>query len=208
VIGDRVLLGAALIVIGLAIAAGLALVVGHGAYLAARDRLLGPRLAAARAALAEAAATGRLPAGGARALERLPFETRVGVFDALLPSLSGAPRLAISAAAREIGLVAQAERRCASRSWKRRLRAVRLLTLVGGGDDAVPPLLGDPRVEVRAQAAEWAAEHPAPATIAALVGMLGEAEMLARFTVQDSLRRLGPAAVEALGESIRAATRP
>jgi hypothetical protein len=96
-------------------AAGLALVVGHGAYLAARDRLLRPRLAAARAALAEAAATGRLPPGGARALERLPFEVRVGVFDALLPSLAGAPRLAITAAARDIGLVAQAERRCGSR---------------------------------------------------------------------------------------------
>jgi HEAT repeats len=63
VTGDRALLDAALIGIGLAMAAGLALVVGHGAYLAARDRLLGPRLAAARAALAEAAATGRPPPG-------------------------------------------------------------------------------------------------------------------------------------------------
>ena len=67
---------------------------------------------------------------------------------------------ALNAAARERGVIADAERECASRRWRRRLHAVRVLSLLGGGEEAVPPLLDDPRAEVRAQAAEWAAGHP------------------------------------------------
>jgi HEAT repeat protein len=116
-----------------------------------------------------------------------------------------ASRAGRSRAARETGLLGRAERRCASRSWRRRLRAVRLLTALGGGEATVPPLLRDPRVEVRTQAAEWAAEHPDPATTEALVEMLGDPVMLARFTVQDALTRLGRAACPALDRAIRVA---
>ena len=70
----------------------------------------------------------------------------------------------------------------------------------------MPPLLGDPRPEVRAQAAEWAAGHPAPELVAALTGMLGDPRGLARFTVMDSLIRLGAHAVEPLCRTIADAT--
>jgi HEAT repeat protein len=58
---------------------------------------------------------------------------------------------------------------------------------------------------VRAQAAEWAAGHPDPDVVARLTAMLDDPRGLARFTVMDSLIRLGASAVEPLGEEIDAA---
>jgi hypothetical protein len=58
---------------------------------------------------------------------------------------------------------------------------------------------------VRTQAAEWAAEHPTDGTVGALVAMLAEPQMLARFTVQDALTRLRHAASPALALAIRTA---
>ena len=51
---------------------------------------------------------------------------------------------------------------------------------------------------VRAQAAEWAVEHPTPAVINALLLLLGDAESLCRFAAQDALFRLGPLVAEPL----------
>jgi HEAT repeats len=178
---------------------------GHSAAGTLRARLLAGRIAAARRAIAVVADTGELTPDAAAALRRLPFATRVDVIAGVAPSLAGEPRAALTRAARDSGLVAGAERRCASRSWRRRFRAVRLLTALGGGDEAVPPLLADRRLEVRTQAAQWAGEHPTPENVGLLVGMLGDDALLARFTVQDALGRVGPAAAPALVAAIRTA---
>jgi hypothetical protein len=191
--------------VGALLVVGFALTFGHAAALSMCGRLLAPRVAGGQRAIAAAADSGQLPPEGARALDRLPFDLRLRLFADVAPSLAGTPREAITRAARETGLIARAERRCASRSWRRRLRAARLLTVLGGGEDAVPPLLADDRVEVRTQAAEWAAEHPTDGTVGALVAMLGEPQMLARFTVQDALTRLRHAASPALALAIRTA---
>jgi hypothetical protein len=156
-------------------------------------------------AIATAADTGELPAGGPAALRRLPFDARLEVFADIAPSLTGEPRAALTRAARDTGLIAGAERRCASRRWPRRLRAVRLLTALGGGERTAPALLRDPRIEVRTQAAEWAVEHPTPDNVAALVAMLGDEALLARFTVQDALTRIGRTATPAVAAAIRGA---
>ncbi|MEA2270951.1 MAG: hypothetical protein QOC64_3561 [Solirubrobacteraceae bacterium] len=199
---EQPLLAGALVVIGALLVAGLLLTFGHAAARAVRDRLLAPRVADARRAIAEAVDTGALTPAGAGALRRLPFGVRLGVFADVAPSLRGEPRASITRAARETGLIAGAERRCASRSWRRRFRAVRLLTVLGGGEHAVPPLLADPTVEVRVQAAEWAAEHRPAENLDALVAMLGDAQLLARFTVQEALTRVGRAAGPALQAAI------
>ena len=73
-----------------------------------------------------------------------------------------------------------------------------MLTLVGRGESVVPDLLHDPQPDVRAQAAEWAAGHPDPEIVAALVAQLAVPTDLCRFAVQDSLLRLGRFAIEPL----------
>jgi hypothetical protein len=199
------LLVAAALVLGGLLVVTLAATYGHSAFGALRARMLAGRIAAARRALAVVAESGGLDADGATALRRLPFATRVDVIAGLAPSLTGEPRAALTRAAREAGLVAGAERDCASRSWRRRFRAVRLLTALGGGEDAVPPLLADRRIEVRTEAAQWAVEHPTPENVRRLVAMLGDEALLARFTVQDTLSRIGTPATPALVAAIRAA---
>jgi hypothetical protein len=198
------LVGAA-IVLGVLLVLTRAATYGHSAAVALRGRLLAGRVAAARRAIAVVADTGELSPEDAAALRRLPFATRVDVIAGVAPSLAGEPRTALTRAARESGLMAGAERRCASRSWRRRFRAVRLLTALGGGDETVPPLLADRRIEVRTQAAQWAVEHPTPENVRRLVAMLGDDALLARFTVQDALTRIGPAATPALVTAIRTA---
>jgi hypothetical protein len=199
------LLVAAAVALGVLLVLTVAATYGHSAALSLRARLLAGRIAAARRAIAVVADTGTIDADDAAALRRLPFGTRVDVIAGVAPSLAGEPRAALTRAAREAGLIAGAERRCASRSWRRRFRAVRLLTALGGGDEAVPPLLADRRIEVRTQAAQWAVEHPTPANVERLVAMLGDDALLARFTVQDALTRIGPAATPALVAAIRTA---
>jgi hypothetical protein len=198
----ELLIGAAVVIGGLLVLT-IAATYGHSAYGALRRRLLAGRIAAARRAIAVAADSGELTPEGATALRRLPFGTRVDVIAGVAPSLAGEPRNALTRAARETGLIAGAERGCASRSWRRRFRSVRLLTALGGGDQAVPPLLSDRRIEVRTQAAQWAVEHPTPENLARLVAMLGDDALLARFTVQDALTRIGSAATPALVTAIR-----
>ena len=183
----------------------LAVTYGHSIAGSLRRRLYAARITAARHALAVVADTGTLTPEGAAAQRRLPFATRVDVVADIAPSLAGEPRVALTRAARETGLIAGAERRCASRSWRRRFRAVRLLTVLGGGEDTAPPLLSDQRIEVRTQAAQWAVDHPTPENVATLVAMLGDDELLARFTVQDALTRIGRTATPALAATIRTA---
>ncbi len=121
----------------------------------------------------------------------LPRRVQTKLFVHVGRSLEGAGRARLNALARGMGLVAHAETRCRSRLWWRRLHGARLLSLVGGGEAAVPRLLRDRHREVRAQAAEWAVTHPDPPVIAELLDLLSDPWGLCRFSAQDSLERLG-----------------
>ena len=162
-----------------------------------------PRLARARAALANALSApespGRQPgAEGLEALLGLPVSLQVQILTDLARSLGGTEKLAVAELATRAGVVARAERRLRSRLWWRRLHAARVLTVLGVGDDSMPPLLTDPHPDVRAQAAEWAADHPAPDLIESLLVLLSDPAKLCRFTAQNSLLRMGGVAVGAL----------
>jgi HEAT repeat protein len=198
---EPVLLEAALVLAGLLLAA-FALLVVHGVWRVAADAYWRRPTAEARAALAETADRLELTPSAADRLKRLTARRRIDLFAELAPSVAGAPRSALADAAGTLDVIASAERWCASRRWRKRLRGARLLTTLGGGDTAVPPLLRDPRPEVRTQAAEWAASHPEPEIVATLTDMLDDPLGLARFTVMDSLIRLGANAVEPLGRAI------
>jgi HEAT repeat protein len=203
------LLDVAIAAIAALLLLALALLVGHGIGVRAVQAARRRRVAAARDALRAAAGRAgddeeRARETATAALRELPDRHAVALLSELAPSLAGPERAALGAVARERGLLAAAESACSDRRWRRRLHAVRILALLGGGEDAVPPLLGDPRPEVRAQAAEWVLGEPRPEHVERLVAMLSDPERFSRFTVMDTLIRLGARAVEPLAAAIAA----
>ncbi len=134
----------------------------------------------------------------AEQLARLPAAVQTDLVGHLMASLGGAQRERLQGLALRVGLPAEARSRCRSRRWWRRLQGVRVLTMVGGGVEVVPVLLGDPHPEVRAAAARWAADHPDRGLVRRLVAVLDDGSPLCRFTAQDSLLRLGAAVAEPL----------
>ncbi len=200
-ISDGLLDGVIVVLAGL-IALAAALLVAHGAGATIAKLAGAGRIRRARVALLAAAHHGRHDTEAARALRAVSRERALALLEELAPSLAGSQRAALTTVARERGLIAHADSRCSSRRWRRRLHAVRVLALLGGGEQSVPALLGDPRPEVRAQAAEWAADNPSEPVVERLVQMLQDRERFARFTVMDSLIRLGPHAVEPLARAI------
>lgn len=138
------------------------------------------------------------------ALASLPRRMQIDLLTALAPSLGGSQRARLSWVATEMGVAALAEARCGSRLWWRRLRGARLCTLLGAGARSVPPLLHDPRPEVRAQAAEWVVEYHDDDLVQALLAMLDLDEGSTRFAVMDSLIRIGGPLTKPLAEHLAA----
>ena len=138
-------------------------------------------------------------------LEHLRALTRgqqIRIFSQIIPSLKDSRRDTLTRLAGDIALTGWAEKVCQSRLWWRRLQGIRLLTLLGGGEDVVPALLKDLHPAVRCQAAEWAADHPTPTVINSLIEMLDHRKDPARFSIQDSLLRMGYPATEPLREAL------
>ena len=163
-----------------------------------------PVLAMARAILRDALEEPLPPKTAVELLDSLPAAVQIGVFADLAIGVAGEQRQRLAAIAVELGLSARAEARCHSRLWWRQLRGARLVTLVGTGEEVMPTLLRDRYPVIRAQAAEWAAEHPSPALAAELVAMLGDSSGLCRFAAQDSLMRMGDVVAEPLVEYLSA----
>jgi HEAT repeat protein len=199
---SRSSLDVAILALALLIAAGLLLILGNGVAVLLERAAYGRRTQEARRALAEAIARGAPGPDTQAALRRLSRRRALAVLEELAPNLAGGDAATIEAAARDAGLVAKAERRCSSRSWRRRTHGVRVLTRLGSGETAVPPLLEDPRLEVRAAAAEWAAGHPAELLADGLVRLVADPEPLARVTAMDSLIRMRRASVPSLARAI------
>ena len=176
-------------------------IVGHAQSLASSDRSLERRMRIGRELLL-ATLEGRIDRHVVDRLRRLGRRTQIRLLAEIAPSLEGAERATLRELATELGIAARAERRCRSRLWWRRLYATRVLTLIDGGDDVMPTLIHDPHQLVRTQVAEWAALHPAPSMLLALVGLLDDQKRIARFAVQDTLLRIGRPAVPALLHSL------
>lgn len=188
-----------LAVLGVLFVGSLAVIFGHGLLLRRRLRRTLPRLEEGRRLL-RAVAAGGDPAAAAATLRRWPMRLRVRLLTELSRSLAGDSRGALGELARETGVSRHAEAITRSPLWWRRLRGARLLSSLGGSEETMLPLLADADPAVRAQAAEWAAEHPTGPVIRTLLEMLADPNTLCRFTVQDSLLRLGGAATEPLAE--------
>jgi hypothetical protein len=191
-----------------ALAVGLALLAGHGAWLAMHQRRLAPRLSAARAGIVAGLVERPHDELPVSLLGGLPVAERLAVLGGAGRSVSGAQRIALRDLAQRAGTLDRAGRLCRSPRWKQRLRGARIHTLLGGGEEDVPPLLKDRRAEVRAEAAAWGAGHPEREIIARLLELLGDEATLCRFTVKDSLLRLGSASVEPLRSFLATASGP
>ena len=135
---------------------------------------------------------------GLEALRALPAGLQVRLLIGLARSLTGTQKLTVTELALRAGVVARAERRLGSRLWWRRLHAARLLTVLESGKESMPRLMRDPRPAVRAQAGEWAADHPTADLIPSLLGLLTDPAKLCRFAAENSLLRMGGLAVPAL----------
>ena len=184
------------------------LLFAHGAGARLRRRLLARRIAEWRAQLIDRVNDDVVGVDAPTAAPRLPMREQLEILCALRPSIAGAGRERVLAMAVGSGLTRRGERLCGSSRWRRRLRGVRLLTLLGCGETCVPPLLNDRNALVRAQAVEWAADHPDPTLVSRVVQLLGHPEIVAPFTVRDTLQRIGRPAVGPLAEHLRQATGP
>lgn len=185
---------------GLLLACLVALV-AHMAWAAARARRVAARLAAAEHAAVRALAVGN-PDLAVAEVSAVPAREALALLVRLADAVTGQASATVTAIARRSGLLARVERRLRSVSRWRRLRAVRLLTRLGGGEDTVPGLLEDRAPQVRAQAASWVVRHGDDAAVAALVARLVDADRLARFAAADGAVRLGSRAAPALATVI------
>jgi hypothetical protein len=174
----------------------LVVIFGHALWAWRSRRRDAALLARAHAAIHDALQRAGPVPKAAPAVGSLSVALRIRLFSDLAVSLAGAAAVRLAALAASTGLTAAAERWCRSRWWWRRLRGVRLLTVIGGGAGIVPDLLDDPNPFVGAQAAEWAAAHPTPDVIRRLLDALSGGGRLFRFSAQDALGRIGPQAIQ------------
>lgn len=193
---------------GIAFAAGVLMVMGHGVWAHLSTLRRRSRLVAARTSLQSALDGGGLPDAEVGQMADLGLDLQVRLFGDVATNLTGVARPRVLAVATDAGVLAAAEGSCGSRKWWRRLQGARLFTILGGGEAVMPALFTDDRVELRAQAAEWAVDHPTADVLDRLVAMLADPEAASRFTAQDTLLRLGPLARDAVFRCLQAAEGP
>ena len=181
---------------------------GHGVWLVVSQKWARPRVDSARAALISALAGAKLSPTDIRALRSLPQVLQIRLFVAVTSSVTGVYRENLRTVAGTLGLLGQSQEACRSRLWRRRLQGARVLTLFDTGEEAMMPLFNDKEAVVRAQAAEWAAHHPTLDVVERMLGLLAHDSGFPRFTVQDSLLRMGRAAVDPLVTYLAVCTGP
>jgi HEAT repeats len=174
------------------------LVCGHALWLWHEQKWSWPQLIRGWAILAATLDGPVPPPADLKWLGSLPVRLQIRLFTSIMVSLTGLGRERITRVARIIGLLSRVETLCGSPLWWRRLQGGRLFTLFGGGWEYMPTLLRDPHPLVRAQAAEWAVEHPRPGIINSLLILLDDGHALCRVKAQDSLLRMGSVVKEPL----------
>lgn len=178
----------------------LGLLFGHAAWSLWERRKHEPEREAARLVMMAVIQFGRVTDEHLRVLRRLRFDQQVQVFEEWGTNLSGLSAARISELAGRLGLVAAAESLCRSWRWPRRLKGIRILTLLGEGAAMVPGMANDVSPVVRAQVAYWAALHPTPEKIQVVLRLLKDRDPFCRFAAQDALHRMGTVVVQPLIE--------
>lgn len=142
------------------------------------------------------------------AFARLPWTVQQELIHEFGASLTGSGRERLTSLGVRAGVARRAEELCGSAWWWNRLAGARVLTALDHDCAAMRPLLRDRSAVVRAQAFVWAAGRVDEAVIDELVSSLADPERLCRFTVQDSLLRLGRPAGQPLRRFLSDPDRP
>ncbi len=170
----------------------------HGFWLFLTEKRALRQMKAARDSLAHLVTQGKVNVEEIEALRQIPRDVQLMAFLEISRNLTGTGKERLRFVAGEVSLLDRARKLCESRRWTRRLRGARLLARMDVADPIVEKLLADPHPAVRAQAAEWAASHPSPTVISAMLTMLADPATQARFAVQDALLRMGAIIAEPL----------
>jgi HEAT repeat protein len=170
----------------------------HGLWLFVTQKRTLREMTAARGSLARLLTHGAINVEEIEALRHTRRGVQVAAFLEISRSQTGTGKDRLRFVAREVSLLDRARKLCESRLWTRRLRGARLLAGMDVADPIVEKLFTDPHPAVRAQAAEWAAAHPSPTVITAMLKMLADPATQARFAVQDALLRMGAIVAEPL----------
>lgn len=193
-IGEGVLVTAAAVLVPL-VAVVLVAWLLRSAWSTARER----RVAALRPPALQALATAIRDGDSApaiAALGTLDRSARVAAVVDMAFTVAGDQRDRLNALVRTTGIWARGMAWARRRRWSSRLRAARLLAVFGSGAEAEGDrLLEDPRPEVRAQAADWAAEHANSFRLDRLVHMLADDDPRCAFAAREALIRSGRAAI-------------
>ena len=170
----------------------------HGFWLFLTEKRTLRKMQAARDSLARLLTRGTINLEEIEGLRKIARDLQVAAFLEISRNLTGAGKDRLRFVAREVSLLDRTRKLCESRRWTRRLRGARLLARMDVADPIVEKLLADPHPAVRAQAAEWAAAHPSPTVISAMLTMLADPATQARFAVQDAMLRMGAIIAEPL----------
>jgi hypothetical protein len=173
-----------------------------------RERRREARCARGRDMLARAIAPEREGPDGVEALGRLPWAVQRELVLEFGGSLTGAGRARLTSLGVRAGVTARAIALCHSPFWWRRLSGARVLTALDHDCAAMRRLLHDRSAAVRAQALVWAAGRVDQQVIRELVSRLADPARLCRFTVKDSLLRLGRPAAGVLARFLSDPDRP
>lgn len=196
-IGEGILVTAATVLLVL-VAVTLAVWLTHAAWSTARERRAEAMRPPALQAIATAIRDGD-PTPAVAALAGLDRSTRVGAVVDMAFTVAGDQRERLNSLVRMTAIWTRAVHWATSRLWSRRLRAARLFALFGSGShEPGTVLLDDSRPDVRAQAAEWAGEHPTPARADRLARMLDDDDPRCRFAAREALVQSGRAAIPAI----------
>jgi len=104
----------------------------------------------------------------------------------------------LSALGLTLGITTRAAAHCGSRFWWRRLQGARLLGALDHDCGELRERLHDAHPTVRVEVLHWAAGRADGQVIEALVARLVDPARMCRFTVRDSLLRVGQPAAHAL----------
>jgi HEAT repeats len=163
---------------------------------------------AGRQVIARAIAEGAVAGADVATVAALPWTVQQELVHEFGGSLTGGARDRLRMLGMSAGVARRAEAMCASPWWWRRLAGARVCTALDHDGVGMRALLHDRSGTVRAQAYVWAAGRVDDAVIDALVAALADPERLCRFTVQDSLLRLGRPAARALRQFLSDPARP
>lgn len=194
----------AVIVEAAIVALAVAAILGRAAWDWRNERKFARLREEARAGLARLVAGDSEGSASVAGLMRaLPRDQQLALIFEIGRALVMEDRRPVAELARELSISTWAERSTGSARWAHRLRGARLLTMLGGGEGVLPPLLLDPHPAVRAAAAEWAGDHPSPRVIQRVIALLDDPAAEARFAARDTLVRMGASAVDPLRLRLR-----